>query len=284
MSIPALTSLAVSFYLPTEVLNPTIHPVALETTYVSQGDQVGDAEIAANSTITSWPFLTTVEVRPGETNGAVVALGDSITDGFGSTLNANHRWTDVLADRLLVPNGRGTAVLNAGLSGNRLLHDAPEGYPWYGPDALNRFDGDVLGQSGVKYVVVLEGLNDIGLPGYVAPESDQVTSSQLTAGLLQLIQRAHSRGISVYGGTLTPFEGAAYPGYYSPAKEAERQQVNQWIRSSESFDAVIDFDQAVRDPDHPARLHPQYDSGDHLHPNDAGYHAMGSAVELGWFQ
>jgi lysophospholipase L1-like esterase len=283
MSVPALADLAVSLYLSTKVSNPTVHPFALETTYISQGDQTGDAEFETTSTITSWAFLTNVDVHVAETNAAIVALGDSITDGFGSTVDANHRWTDIVAARLIAPTGKGVAVLNAGLSGNRILHDAPEGYLWYGPDALNRFDRDVLGQSGVRFVVVLEGINDIGLPGYLAPESEQVTSAQIISGLLQLIQRAHSRGIKIYGGTLLPFEGAIYPGFYSASKESEREAVNDWMRSRNSFDAVIDFDRALRDPNHPTRLLTLYDSGDHVHPNDAGYSAMGSEVDLHLF-
>jgi lysophospholipase L1-like esterase len=283
MQVPQLTDLAVSLYLPAVISNPTVHPISLETTYVSQGDHTADMELAANFTITSWPFLTNVEVT-GETNRAVVAFGDSVTDGFNSTLDANHRWTDTLANRLLSQSGGSITVLNAGLSGNRVLHDAPQGSLWYGPSALSRFNRDVLGQAGLKYVIVLEGMNDIALPGFVAPESEGVTSAQITEGLLQLIQRAHSNGVRIYGGTLTPFEGATYPGYYTGAKEAQRQQVNQWIRSSKSFDAVIDFDQVLRDPNQPTKLLPQYDSGDHVHPNDAGYHAMAGAVDLHMFE
>jgi len=283
MNVPALADLAVSVYLSTRFSSPTVHPFALETTYILAGDHTGDAEFEASSTITSWALLSNVDVRTAETKNAVVALGDSITDGFGSTVDTNHRWPDILAGLLSAPTGKAVAVLNAGLSGNRVLHDAPEGYLQYGPSALNRFDREVLGQTGVSFVVVLEGINDIGLPGYIAPESEQVTSAQIISGLLQFVQRAHSRGIQIYGGTLLPFEGALFPGFYSASKESERETVNDWIRTSNSFDAVIDFDQALRDPSHPTRLLPLYDSGDHLHPNDAGYNAMGNEVDLHLF-
>ncbi len=281
MNIPALTEVAVSLYLPAQTSNPTVHPIALETTYVSSGNHAGDTKLAEGATVTSWSFLTNMDVRTVEPNDAIVAIGDSITDGFNSTLDANHRWTDILANRLTAQKREGTAVLNAGLSGNRVLHDAPEDRLWYGPAALNRFDRDVLGQAGVKYVIVLEGINDIALPGYFAPESDQVTSSQITAGFLDLIERAHSHGIRIYGGTLTPFDDAVG---FSAAKEMEREDVNQWIRTSNSFDAVVDFDEVLRDPNHPTRLLPQYDSGDHIHPNDAGYDAMANAVALDLFE
>lgn len=164
------------------------------------------------------------------------------------------------------------------------MHDGADVDPSYGPDALSRFDRDVLDQTGVEYVIVLEGINDVGLPGYLAPESDQVTASQIIAGLQQLIKMAHSRGVRIYGATLTPFEGATFRDYYTPSKEAEREAVNQWIRDGNSFDAMIDFDQALRDPTQPTRLLPQYDSGDHLHPNDAGYSAMANAVDLSLFR
>jgi lysophospholipase L1-like esterase len=286
MNFSAATSLAISLYLPTQVSNPTVHPIGLETTYISQGNHANDSELAANSTISSWPFLTGVEVNSTETTTSIVALGDSITDGFNSTLDLNHRWTDVLSNRLNVPNGSGKAVLNAGLSGNRILHDAPGADLAFGSDALNRFGRDVLSQAGVKYVIVLEGINDMGLPGYLVPESEQVMASQIIAGLQQLIQQSHSRGLKIYGGTLTPFENSetAFPGYYTLGKEVEREMVNAWIRDVNSFDAVIDFDQVLRDPTHPTKLLPQYDSGDHLHPNDAGYAAMGGAIDLQLFR
>ena len=279
MNVSAGSKLAVSLYLPGQVSNPTVHPIALETTYIVPGSHAGDAQLAAASTITSWPFLTSVEVTPARIGFAIVAFGDSITDGFASTLNADHRWTDYFSNQLDSKAGVEKAVLNAGLSGNRLLHDAPADSLWYGPSALNRFDRDVLEQPGVRFVIVLEGINDIGLPGYLAPISEQVGAAQITGALQELIQDAHRKGLKICGGTLTPFENAAYPGFYSPSKEAERQAVNQWIRSSNAFDAVIDFDLALRDPSQPGRLLPQYDSGDHFHPNDAGYSATAGAID-----
>jgi lysophospholipase L1-like esterase len=286
LNFSAATSLAISLYLPAQVSIPTVHPIGLETTYISHGNHTGDAELAANSTITSALFLTGVEVGTGETIASIVALGDSITDGFNSTVDANHRWTDILSNRLNTPKGGRVAVLNAGLSGNRILQDAPDASLWFGSAALNRFSRDVLSQTGVKYVIVLEGINDIGLPGYLVPESEQVSAPQIIAGLQQLIELSHSNGLKIYGGTLTPFEDsdASFPGYYSPEKEGVRQAVNAWIRSVNSFDAVIDFDQVLRDPTHPTKLLPQYDSGDHVHPNDAGYAVMGETINLQLFQ
>jgi lysophospholipase L1-like esterase len=284
MNLSATKDLAISLYLPAEVSNPTVHPVSLQTAYLAQGNHTSDVELAVDSTITSGPFLTRIEVHTTETSVSIVALGDSLTDGFNSTAGANHRWTDILSNRLNAPNGTRKAILNAGLSGNRLLHDAPDGNLWYGSSALNRFARDVLSQAGVKYVVVLEGINDIGIPGYLAPESDAVSVSQIIVGYQELIQQAHSNGLKIYGGTLTPFQDAVFPGYYSPQKEAEREAVNAWIRGSNSFDAVIDFDQVLRDPTQPTRILSQYDSGDHVHPSDAGYAAMADAVDLHLFE
>lgn len=280
MSVSAATNVAISLYLPMLVSSPTTHPIALQTTYIAQGNHTGDADLAADSTITSWAFLTRVEVKATDTAASIVALGDSLTDGFASTADSNHRWTDILSNRLNSSHGIGGAVLNAGLSGNRILHSAPDGARWYGDDALDRFGRDVLSQAGVKYIFALEGINDIGLPGYIAPISQHVTAAEIIGGLQQLIQQAHSRDLKIYGATLTPFEDATYPGYYTPQKEVEREAVNDWLRGANPFDAVIDFDQVLRDPTHPTRLLPLYDSGDHLHPNDAGYAAMGDAIDL----
>jgi lysophospholipase L1-like esterase len=218
--------------------------------------------------------LSGVEVLARPDAGAVVTLGDSITDGYGSTVDANHRWPNFLAERL---NGsassRGMGVLDQGISGNRLLHDTE------GPDALARFDRDVIAQPGVTHVIVLEGINDIGLPGYMGRRDEEVTSDEIIGAYRQLIMRAHEKGLKVYGATLTPFEGAGEP-YYSAAGEAKREAVNSWIRSEAEFDAVIDFDRTVQDPAHTTRLLPIYDSGDHLHPSDAGYHAMAASIDL----
>jgi lysophospholipase L1-like esterase len=176
-------------------------------------------------------------------------------------------------------------VLNAGIGGNRILHDGRGGFrTTFGVSALARFDRDVLAQPGVKYVIVLLGINDIGHAGTPdVPSSEEVSADEIIAGLRQIIERAHTHGLRIFGATLTPFEGTVFPGYYSAAKEAKRQAVNQWIRGGKAFDGVIDFDQAVRDPEHPARMLPGYDSGDHLHPGDAGMKAMGEAIDLALF-
>jgi lysophospholipase L1-like esterase len=223
--------------------------------------------------------LADVEVAASKKIGAVVTLGDSITDGYCSTPDANHRWPDYLSQRLNAKKGNnGMAVLNQGISGNRLLHDL------VGPNSLARFDRDVLAQAGVTHVVVLEGINDIGIPGAFGLPDQAVSADEIIAGLQQLIERAHVKELKIFGGTLTPFEGTLFPGYYTPAGETKRQAVNAWIRSTADFDAVIDFDKAVQDPSHPTRLLPAYDCGDHLHPNDAGYKAMADFVNLKLFQ
>jgi lysophospholipase L1-like esterase len=283
LEIPARTDLAVSVFLPGETRAATAHWNARQSSYAAHGNLVGAPTLPGASVMTFWPFLTGVDVAGYASLGAVAALGDSITDGDRSTQDGNARWPDILASRLLAT--RSIAVLNSGIAGNRILHDGTgQAGPTFGPSALARFDSDVLAQSGVKYVIVLEGINDIGQPGAGgAPRSEEVTSVEIIAGLRQLIERARERGLRVFGGTLLPFEGAAFPGYYSPEREATRQKVNEWIRRSGAFEAIIDFDQTLRDPSRPTRLRVRYDSGDHVHPNDAGYRAMGDVVDLSLF-
>jgi lysophospholipase L1-like esterase len=202
---------------------------------------------------------------------AVVTFGDSITDGARSTADTNNRWPDQLARRLNAQGGAPVAVLNAGISGNRVLGDGA------GQSALARFDKDVLMQTGVTHVVVLEGINDIG----GARANPTPTAADLIAGHKQLIERAHARGLKIIGATLTPFEGAAY---FTPEGEAKRRALNDWIRTSGAYDGVIDFDKVARDPSAPSKFAPAFDSGDHLHPGDAGYKAMGDAVDLALFK
>jgi len=279
--VPPFADLAVSIFLPRATPASTVHGQALQTSYVSTGNQVSASGMPRPLTLTSWLFLTGVDVASSA--DAVVALGDSITDGDKSAVDANSRWPDILARRLAAKDrAHPIAVLNAGIGGNRILHDgAGASGPMFGPGALARFDRDVLAQAGAKYVIVLEGINDLGHPGTAAaPASEEVTVNDITAGLRQLIERAHEKQLRIFGGTILPFEGTTYPGYYKPDREAKRVQVNQWIRSSKAFDAIIDFEKAVADPAHPTRLLPRYDSGDHLHPNDAGYKAMADAVDL----
>jgi lysophospholipase L1-like esterase len=299
LAVPALSDLAVSLHLPETVQATTIHGSAFQTNYVSlPGNFTGAATLPTERTITSWPFLTEVDVdAPG--SAAIVALGDSITDGANTTLDTNRRWPDLLALRLqttrdlaaapngvaslLAPNAR-LSVINRGIGGNRLLRDPGE-QPLFGRAALARFDRDVLATAGVRTMIVLIGINDIGHPGTgTIPASEAVTAQDLIAGYRQLIARAHAKGIAVYGATLTPFEGTVFPGYYTPEKEQVRQAVNNWIRSGDEFDGVIDFERAVRDPAHPTRMLPAYDSGDHLHPNDLGMQAMANAIPLQLFR
>lgn len=278
LDIPAPADLAVSIYLPGNVVPATQHSLGTQTNHISvPGDFTGAGTLAA-STTQAYYFLSGVEVRASKKARAIVALGDSITDGFASSVDANRRWPNRLAERLQASHGKSRlAVLNAGISGNRVLHD------FIGTNALARLDRDALVQSGAKYLIVLEGINDIGIPGLFGLPAEQVSAEQIIQGHRQIIDRARALGLKVYGGTLTPFEGF-FPGYYTVAGEAKRQAVNHWIRTSKAYDAVIDFDKVVRDPSNPTRFLPAYDSGDHLHPGDAGYRAMADSIDLGLFR
>jgi lysophospholipase L1-like esterase len=290
LAVPAGSDLAVSLYLPQRTPASTVHGSAFQSSYVAGGNVTASRRLAEPTLFTSWYFLTGVSVAGTPGSRAVVAFGDSITDGAYTTVDANRRWPDVLARRLRAA-GEHLGVLNEGIGGNRLLHDGntlPDGPaagigPLFGPSALARFDRDVLAQPGARYVIVMLGINDIGHPTSISPPSEAVTVGQLVAGYRQLIARAHARGLAAYGATLTPFADTTIAGYYSEANEAKRQAVNRWIRTSGEWDAVIDFDRAVRDPDRPLRMLPRYDSGDHLHPNDAGMAAMARAIPLRLF-
>ena len=276
MDVPALTNLAVSIHLPSLTQATTHHSLGRQTTYISsQGNFVTATDLPVAQTTQSWFFLTGVSVARPEPTAAIVALGDSITDGFNSTVDANRRWPNLLAQRLQAhPFLRHLAVVDHGISGNRTLHDL------VGPNALARFDRDVLAAPGARFVILLEGINNIGFPGALGLPQQADTADDIIASYVQLIDRAHEHGLRIYGGTLTPFEGTAFPGYFTPEGEAKRQAVNHFIRTSGKFDAVIDFDRAVRDPAQPSRMLPAFDSGDHLHPNDAGYQAMANAINL----
>ena len=283
LAIPALADVAVSLYLPKAVDATTVHVLAQQTSFVST---VGDVTAATHFPIarrtSMWPLLTGVDVLPSSATFAVVAFGDSMVDGDGSTVDANQRWPDALAARLQ-DAGQNVAVLNAGLIGNRLLHGSPVQSPFgaaLGEAGLARLDRDALDQPGVKVVIVRIGNNDLGFMQVLAPPSESVDANDLIAGYRRLIVMAHQHGLGIIGTTLPPFENAAIPGYFTPAKDAMRQQVNAWIRGGGAFDAVLDFDRILRDPSHPARLLPAYDSGDHLHPNDAGYRAVAMALPL----
>jgi lysophospholipase L1-like esterase len=276
LEIAPLAEVAVSLYLPQTTALTTFHWDGKQSAYVTPGNRSDAATISGDTPIEARLFLSTILVDAPPATKVVVAFGDSITDGAGSTSNHNQRWPDVLAQRL---RKQQVAVLNAGISGAKILSDK------MGVNALARFDHDVLNQPNVGTVILLMGINDIGWPGSGLGQGDQTVSpDQLIAGYRQLITRAHMRHVRIIGATLTPFEGALgdsdLNGYYSPAKEQSRQAVNQWIRSSGEFDAVIDFDAIVRDPQHPRHILPAYDSGDHLHPGDAGYRAMAEAIDL----
>ena len=277
-NVPAMGDLAIDLFLPGDLTATplTIHAGASQTNYISQpGDFAGAADLPVESTQLSWAFLSRVEVQAPEQAGAIVFFGDSITDGTRSTPNTNARWPDDLARRLLAkpaPAGE-LAVLNEAIAGNRLLADSTNNF---GINALARFDRDVLAQSGAKYVVVLEGINDIGgLGGPKSPEAAAIIEAHR-----QLIERAHEHGLKIFGATLTPFEGAMY---FTPEGETKRQAVNAFIRTGKAYDGVIDFDAVTRDPQHPAKYLAAYDSGDHLHPNDAGYLAMANSIDLKLF-
>jgi lysophospholipase L1-like esterase len=280
LAVPALADLAISLYLPASTPATTIHDLALQTNYVSTSGNFASANaLPVQRTIVSWPFLTEVDVMSASgTPSAIVALGDSLTDGARSTSNANRRWTDYFARRLVteaVPGSQPVAIVNRGISANSLLTDYPTAL-LAGRDSLERFDRDVLATAGTRWLFVLIGIDDI----VYSPASSPIAAETLEAGWLQLIARARMRGMATIGATLTPFEGQAY---YTTSREAVRQRANAWIRSAGAWDAVADFDAILRDPGRPTRLLPAYDGGDHLHPNDAGYEAMARAIPLGWF-
>lgn len=275
LQVPDLGDLTVSIYIAGNQDAATEHSEGLQTTYISaEGDFSGAGSLPTATTTDSLYFLTSVEVDAARSSRAIVTFGDSITEGNRSTADANKRWPNRLAERLAAQkSGSKVAVLNAGISRNRILH----GKDTVGSNALARLDSDVLVQSGARYLIVLLGINDIGFPA-------AVSADEIIAGHRQIIDRAHAMGLKVFGGTLTPFQ-AFMPGlYYTDAGEEQRQVVNQWIRTSKAYDAVIDFDKAIRDPKHPARILPAYDSGDNLHPNDAGYKAMADAINLSLFK
>ena len=298
LDTPALSDLAISLFLPQPTEAKTSHSLAKQTNYVSSetGDSTAAVKFPVAKTIHSWPFLTGVDVEASPGATAIVAFGSSLTDGDGTTSDTNGRWPDVLAQRLQKNTG-GKAkmgVLNEGIIGNRLLYDSPKTAdnpfgPGLGQAGLARFERDVLSQAGVKYVLVGLGINDILFPAFpFTPPSETVTADDIISGYRQLIARAHKESVRVIGTTNPPFEGANFEGFvvafYTPEREAERQKVNDWIRSSAEFDAVIDFDEVLRDPSHPTRFLPAYDSGDHLHPNNAGCIAEANAVPLALFE
>jgi lysophospholipase L1-like esterase len=281
LTVPPLADLSVSVYLPGDI--PASLPVtgryARQTNYVSPPGDFAAAEVMPIGRIADeWYFLGGVDVVAEANTGGIVALGDSLTDANISTPDAFCRWPDQLARRLQArAGGRAFGVMNQGLGGNRILRDLR------GDSGLRRFDRDVLAQSGVTHVLVMLGTND--LRNRWAKPEEEVSASAMIAGLKQMALRAHARGIKIFGCTLTPFEHETFlMGAWTPAREAVRQAVNAWIRTGGAFDAVIDFDQGLRDPDHPTSMLPIYDCGDHLHPSDLGYNRMGDVIDLALFE
>jgi len=280
LPFPPLGDLAISLHLPGDL--PASFGItgrySRQTNYISPpGDFTAAVAMPVGKITDDWYFVCGVDVLAGPEAGGIVALGDSLTDANISTIDAFCRWPDQLSRRLQArAGGRPMAIMNQGLGGNRILHDVR------GDSGLRRFDRDVLAQPGVTHVIVMLGTND--LRNRWAKPEEEVTAEQMIDGLKQLAVRARTRGIKIFGATLTPYENETFlVGAWTPAREAKRQAVNAWIREGAAFDAVVDFDAALRDPAHPARMLPIYDCGDHLHPSDLGYNAMGDAIDLALF-
>jgi lysophospholipase L1-like esterase len=279
-SAAALSDLAVTIHLDAPPAQETGHPGSRATSYYVHGDAVSAATLSDTKHVDHWYQISGIDVLAAPGAASIVALGDSITDGHGATTNGNDRWTDVLAHRLQGSlTTRNIGISNQGIGGNHLLTDG------LGPNALARFDRDVLAPAGVRWLIVFEGVNDLGglaRNGEVTPAEHAALVQRVLAAYQQVIVRAHTHGLRVIGATVTPYAGSDYyhPG---PLSEADRQAVNQWIRAAGHFDDVIDFDAVVRDPQHPDHLFPVYDCGDHLHPSPAGYRAMGEAIPLALF-
>jgi lysophospholipase L1-like esterase len=286
LTVPQASDLAIDLYLPGTTSTAqaiTMHNGAVQTNYISEtGNHVGRSTFPIIGKIQNWFLLSRVDVVAPDATGAVVAFGDSITDGFRSTTDTNNRWPDHLARRFLA-QGIKMGVLNAGIGGNRILSEAilPIGFDiravGAGMNSLARFERHVLSVPGVTHVIVLEAINDIG----GARQNPSPTAEDLIAGHKQLIEQAHARGLKIYGATLTPFWGAAY---YTEVGEAKRQALNEWIRTSKAYDGVVDFDKATRDPSDPKKFLEKYDSCDYLHPGDAGYKAMADTIDLSLFK
>jgi len=284
LSCSPFAELAISLFMPRKTESSSSHLWGQHDSYISgPGDFTAKADIPNATVRTSWYYLADVEVWAPDQAAAIVTLGDSITDGYGAKQGEYGDWPDMLAKRLAGDHAAPFAVANEGIGGNRILHD------FAGVSALTRFDRDVLSQPGVTALIVLEGINDIGVPHFKLPQpkdaspqenpfaGQNVTADDLILGLKQIIERAHQHGIRVFGATLTPFDGAFY---FTPDGESIRQAVNQWIRTGGAFDGVIDFDAAVRDPQHPSQFREGFHAGDHLHPSAAGYKAMADAIDL----
>src|SRR5579859_327433 len=287
--VQALEDLAVTLYLPAGATAPTIHAAGMETAFFVAGDATAATSFPSRAqTDDSRYFLTDVEVNAATRAEVMVVVGDSITDGIGSTEDKNSRWTDILAARLHAsPVVASIGVVNSGIAGNRILNDGAR--PFVGPSALSRFDRDALDKPGARWVMLFEGIGDIIADDVLTSTSQHVSTSQIIEGMKTLVARAHARNIKVWGATLMPYEGAVLPSrdgtarpLYTGSGEAKRQLVNAWIRDSGTFDAVVDFDLVTRDPTHPSQLLPAFDSGDHLHPNDTGYEAIATSIDPRW--
>ena len=285
LPVKSLGSLSISLYVPEDTGQCTCHQTGVQNAFVSGSGDFTDKPFTPAQTLQLRAFISGVEVESRKTTRAVVVLGDSISDGVGATLDANHRWPDLLANRLEAKQANTWGVVNMGISGNRVLGDGA------GQSALARFDRDVLATPGVKVVIIFEGVNDLGI-SYGNPQgpmaelfkaraaSAKVTAESMIAGYRQLIARAHLKGLKVLGATITPYRGAFY---YTPEGEAVRQAINTWIRTSHEVDGVIDFDAVMRDPGDPTQIKEGFHFGDHLHGSDAGYAAMAAAIDLALF-
>jgi lysophospholipase L1-like esterase len=276
LSVDSGADVAVTLFLSGSAPVATVHSVGQQTQYVTAGNALSAASFSDQETRTSYYWATGIDVVAPGSGGVIVTFGDSITDGVGSTRDANHRYPNYLAERLRADSSlAGYGVIDEGISGNRVLNDV------VGPMAIGRFARDVTEQSGASHVIILIGINDLGFSGLVPAQA--VTAAQVTDGLQTMIDQAQTRDLKVYLATLTPLQGTMAP-YYSEQTEMLRGAINTWIRTEADVDAVIDFDRAVRDTANPLAMNPSYDSSDHLHPNDAGYQAMANAIDLALFR